>query len=332
MPFIFILILSCFGPGLAHGGTVMDYLKNYNRPKETPYPKANPYNKSKEQLGKALFYDPRLSSSNWFSCSSCHKPTLNWEDGLRQGLGHQKSHPERSTPTLLDAAWGELMYWDGRAENLENLVLAELQSPYGMNQNLDALMQKLKRISGYKSAFSKAFPDKPLRPPLVAAAIATFVRSLRSSPAPFDQWVSGDGKVISESAQRGFLIFNEKGRCAQCHSSWRFSDNQFHDIGLDTDDLGRGKILEGVDRFQHAFKTPTLRNIEYRAPYMHNGSLKFLSNVIDFYDQGGQVKRPSKSPHIKPLELNFQEKSDLINFLKTLSSPIKPETLPVLPQ
>jgi cytochrome c peroxidase len=166
---------------------------------------------------------------------------------------------------------------------------------------------------------------------MVAKAIATFERTVVSGRAPFDQWVAGDEKAISEEAKRGFVTFNTKARCAECHGSWRFTDDSFHDIGLPGDDIGRGKFLPDVVKMQHAFKTPGLREIARRAPYMHDGSIATLEAVVDHYDEGG-VARPSRSDLMKPLQLSSQEKADLVAFMRTLTSDVGPVSVPVLPR
>ena len=151
-----------------------------------------------------------------------------------------------------------------------------------------------------------------------------------SNKAPFDRWIEGDETAISESAKRGFVAFNGKGNCAACHSDWRFTDDGFHDIGLKSDDIGRGAQVPDVQSLQHAFKTPTLRNIDQRAPYMHDGSLANLREVVVHYDTGF-VERPSLSPEMHHLGLTEQEVVDLIEFMHTLTSRDDKISIPVLP-
>ena len=153
-----------------------------------------------------------------------------------------------------------------------------------------------------------------------------------SGTAPFDKWVKGDTKAISDSAKRGFVLFNEKAECSVCHSGWRFTDDGFHDIGIKGEDKGRGALLEDIESLQFAFKTPTLRNIVQRDPYMHDGSEATLKEVVEFYDRGGDVKRPSLSENIRPLKLSGKEKDDLVAFMRTLTSRDKEIAAPLLPQ
>jgi cytochrome c peroxidase len=152
-----------------------------------------------------------------------------------------------------------------------------------------------------------------------------------SGRAPFDAWIEGNTKAISEEAKRGFVLFNTKGGCAECHSGWNFTDDSFHDIGLASPDIGRAKQLPGVIKMKYAFKTPNLREIARRGPYMHDGSVATLEAVMDHYNEGG-IKRDSLSELIKPLGLSKQECADLVAFMKTLTSDMDPTTVPVLPR
>ncbi|MBV9266291.1 MAG: c-type cytochrome, partial [Acidobacteriaceae bacterium] len=186
---------------------------------------------------------------------------------------------------------------------------------------------------GYKPLFERAYPGEPISEKTIAKAIAAFERTVITADAPFDRWVNGDEQAISPSAKRGFDVFNGKAHCAECHSGWNFTDSGFHDIGVADDDLGRGKLLK-IEAMQHAFKTPTLRDVSLRAPYLHNGSEPTLEAVVNFYDKGGDAgQRPSLAPEIQPLHLAEQEKKDLIEFLRALTSS-EPQTvsIPALPR
>ena len=152
-----------------------------------------------------------------------------------------------------------------------------------------------------------------------------------SSKAPFDRWIEGDSAAISESAKNGFVLFNTKGRCVQCHSSWRFTDDSFHDIGLPDADIGRAAILSGIEKMEHAFKTPGLRNIDRRGPYMHDGSIADLRAVMAHYNAGG-VERASRAEDVRPLGLTEPEIDDLVAFLKTLTSEDPLVSLSALPR
>jgi cytochrome c peroxidase len=224
------------------------------------------------------------------------------------------------------------MFWDGRAGSLEEQALGPIGSPGEMNQPPATLVAKLSAIPGYAALFEEAYPGEGISTKTLGKAISTYERTLVSAEAPFDRWVKGDEAAISGAAKHGFVVFNERGQCAKCHSGWRFTDDGFHDIGVADDDLGRGKILPDIEVLQHAFKTPTLRNVDRRAPYLHCGTEPTLASVIELYDQGGQVRRPSLAEQIRPLGLSAEDKSDLVAFLRTLTSPDAPTVIPTLPR
>ncbi|MDX1453314.1 MAG: cytochrome c peroxidase [Oleiphilaceae bacterium] len=305
----------------------------YERPDEIPYPSDNPYSEQKAQLGKMLFFDPRLSASGSQSCATCHNPSFHWVDGLPQSVGHEHKKLARKSQALLNLAWDELFFWDGRAKSLEEQVIQPIESVEEMGMDMLQLLQTLQSIPGYQSAFAQAFPDQQpaMSKDTMAKALATYVRSIVSGTAPFDRWIAGDDNAISETAKKGFELFNGKANCSACHAEWNFSDGSFHDIGLKTDDPGRARILPNVSSMQHAFKTVGLRNIAERAPYMHNGSLATLADVVAHYNNGF-IQRESLSVEIEPLNLSRQEQHALVAFLETLTSQDAPVSLPVLPR
>ncbi len=304
----------------------------YERPKTIPFPEENPFTEAKAKLGQMLYFDPRLSRSNMQSCASCHNPSFAWGDGLPKGVGDHMDELGRRSPTILNAAWSEALMWDGRFETLEEQALGPIQAGVEMNMPLDELIEKLGQIEGYPPLFAAAFDgDAEITPDRIAMAIATYERTVISGEAPFDRWIKGQRRAISASAQRGFEVFNGKARCAACHSGWRFTDDSFHDIGLPDDDIGRGAELPGIVKMQHAFKTPGLRNIDQRAPYMHDGSLATLIDVVEHYDRGG-AQRPSLSDDMRPLRLTEQEKRDLVAFMEALTSDDEPVTYVQLPR
>jgi cytochrome c peroxidase len=321
----------------AHAGDVADYNREatkqkYKRPASPPVPRDNPITSERVALGKALFFDPRLSGANSISCASCHNPAFSWGDGLPKGVGHGSKEVGRRTPTVLNMAWGELYFWDGRASSLEEQALGPIEAAGEMNLPLDQMVAKIKAIPGYQPLFQQAYPGEGVSEKTVAKAIATFERTIVSGTAPFDEWVAGQESAISESAKRGFDLFNTKANCAACHTGWNFTDDGFHDIGVASDDVGRGKHLPQVEAVRHAFKTPTLRNVDHRKPYMHDGSEKTLEAVVELYDLGGRVKRPSLAHEVKPLGLSAREKEDLCNFMLTLTGKDAPVEVPRLPR
>lgn len=238
---------------------------------------------------------------------------------------------KRRTPTILNTAWADSLFWDGRAADLEEQALSPISAPDEMNQPLNKMIGTVDSIEGYKALFARAYPGEPVNEKTIARAIATFERTVVSGIAPFDRWVSGDERAISAGAKRGFDLFNGKAACAKCHSGWNFTDNGFHDIGIEGSDKGRGVRLP-LAAMQFAFKTPTLRNADRRGPFMHDGSEQSLEDVVEYYDRGGSVKRPSLAPEITPLHLTKGEKKDLIDFLKTLTSIDKPTVVPLFPR
>lgn len=310
----------------------VDQLKAaYTRPATIPFPKSNPYTAEKADLGKKLYFDPRLSAAKAQSCASCHSPGFGWGDGLAKGVGHNMKMLGRRSPTIVNAAFSQIYMWDGRAATLEEQALGPIQAEVEMNLPLSDLLARLKDIPEYVALFRAAFPKDGITEENIAKAIATYERTVVSGISPFDAWVDGNDTAISDAAKRGFAVFNTKAGCAACHSGWNFTDDSFHDIGLNTEDIGRAKIVPGVLKMEKAFKTPGLREIARRGPYMHNGSLKTLEEVVDHYDSGG-VERPSRSDAIKPLGLTQQEKSDLVAFMLTLTGQPDPVPVPVLPR
>ena len=329
------VVLTCAAlsaAGQLHAATSSaQWLADYERPATTPQPASNPVTPEKVELGKALFFDPRLSGSGALSCATCHNPSLAWADGLAKGLGHMGTRLGRHTPTILNVAFGEPYFWDGRAATLEEQAKGPLVAQAEMNMAADDAVARVRATPGYVKLFAQAYPGQAITLDTIAAAIASFERTVVSGIAPFDRWAAGDAAAVSESAKRGFLLFNEKAKCAVCHAGWRFTDDGFHDIGLADTDPGRAKVAPGITQLQHAFKTPTLRNVNQHAPYMHDGSVQTLEAVIDHYDNAFTT-RPSLDVEMVPLKLTPDEKRDLLAFLDTLTSVDPPVTVPVLPQ
>jgi cytochrome c peroxidase len=304
--------------------------QKYRRPAAIPFPADNPYSDAKAELGQTLFFDPRLSGAGTMSCGTCHNPALTWKDGLPRGVGHDAKQLGRATPTILNLAWADLLMWDGRKNGLEDQATGPIGSPAEMNQPLEQLVPKLSGATGYHSAFAKAFGSDEITVPKIAQAIATFERTVVSNKSPFDLWIEGNEMAISDGAKRGFQLFNTKANCAACHSGWRFTDDGFHDIGLPSEDPGRAAQVPDEPTLQHAFKTPTLRNISARAPYMHDGSVATLDAVLVHY-ASGFVSRPSLSPEMHRLGLTAAERADLLAFLQSLTSKDDLITMPQLP-
>ena len=301
---------------------------DFHRPKSIPFPPGNPYTEAKDRLGRKLFLDPVLSGSGQRSCASCHIPELSWSDGLARAMGLGGKPLPLRTPTLLNIAWVPVPGWHGKFQDLEDVAFTPITSARLMNRKEEDLIAALSAIPAYSRLFADAFPHGAISRRNIELALATFQRTIVSGIAPFDRWIEGDESAIDEAAKRGFELFKGKAQCAECHKGWVFTDASFYDIGTaQKDDIGRAKIYPNSIKLRYAFKTPTLRNVALRAPYMHDGSVATLEATIDLYDRGG-VKRPSQSELIKPLHLTTQEKAELVAFLKTLTetewSPSKP--------
>ncbi|MBV1700278.1 MAG: c-type cytochrome [Hyphomicrobiales bacterium] len=292
----------------------------YKRPKDVPYPKSNPYSRAKWALGQTLFFDNLLSDRRNISCASCHNPNLGWSNNLKTSHGSTGSEIALKTPSLLNNAWLDFLGWDGKYAGLEAVTFGPITGAANMNLSATRLIGRLENSGHYRTAFAGAFPDRKINKTNIEMALATFERGIVSGIAPFDRFVQGDAKAISPAAQRGFAIFNGRGHCAQCHSGWAFTDGSFQDIGLpDTHNIGRGRYFQTSLKLKYAFKVPTLRDVATHAPYMHDGSLATLDDVVGFYNSGG-IARPSQSVVIKPLGLNEAERHDLVAFLNSLSS------------
>lgn len=324
---IFTKFILCLVPSLVL--TVLDAHSN-DAPKHPPLgllppvviPSNNPQTSVKIELGKKLFFDPRLSGNNWISCATCHNPTLGFADGLPRMLGGPNSKEGgRNTPTIINCAYNELQFWDGRAATLEEQALGPIQNPNEMNETLDNVVKKLNSMPEYVGAFKEVF-GTDVTANGIAKAIAAFERTIVFANSPFDRYMLGDESAMSESAIRGMYLFNTKAECIKCHNGPNFTDNKFHNIGVPADgplkeDLGRYDVTKN-DADKGAFKTPTLRNITETAPYMHNGFFPTLFEVVQFYNGGGG-RSENKSPDIHGLNLTAQEVNDLTEFLKALT-------------
>jgi len=299
------------------------------------HPAGNAPTAEKISLGKQLYFDPRMSQDSTVSCATCHDPQKGWSNGdaVATGVGGLKGG--RSSPTIINAAYGKLQFWDGRAADLEEQALGPIQNPIEMTMTLDKVVERLNQIEGYKQQFQSVF-GTDVTSEGIALAIAAYERTVLSGDAPYDRFKAGDTTAMSEPAQRGLKLFTGKARCSACHSGPNFTDNAFHNLGVginnEKPDLGRAEIsrLEG-DR--GAFKTPTLREIARTAPYMHDGSLATLEDVVEYYNKGGTAN-PQLDEEIFELNLSAEEKADLLTFLREgLASESYPEhTPPELPR
>lgn len=315
--FISVLPISA---AVASDVPVNNQLQDFARPAsmEAPAYKFNPTTPEKVAAGKKLFLDPRLSATNEMSCATCHIEANGWTDLKRFSMGHDGALMQRRTQTLLGVGWSKKFGWDGGIDSLEGFSLAPIARSKEMNQDLDTLVLELSTIPDYQDAMQSAFGDPDVRISRLSQSLAAFMRTLVPPRTAFDDWVDGNSKAVSDDAKEGFALFVGKAKCVNCHMGWRFSDDAMHDIGLSaTTDLGHGEHDPENINARFAFKTPTLRSVARRPPYMHDGSMTSLMAVIEHYDSGVQA-RPSNSEMLPKISLSDREKLILVDFLKTL--------------
>lgn len=301
---------------------------------EPDVPEDNPMSEAKVELGKALYFDKRLSRDGTVSCATCHDPSKGWTDQAPVSTGIKGQKGGVSAPSVLNAAYYELQFWDGRAASLEEQAKGPIQNPIEMGFTHEEAVARLKGIKGYSPLFKRAFGDAAIDIDRVAKAIAAFERTVLTGNAPFDRWQAGDKAAMSEAAIRGHALFNGKGNCSFCHDGFNFSNSDFHNIGVGMTakepNLGRfGQTKE--ERHKGAFKTPTLRNLRYTAPYMHDGSEKTVRDVIEYYNRGGN-KNPWIDGRVKELQLTKQEVDDLVAFMDALNGDPVAVAEPKLPK
>lgn len=293
----------------------------YVAPRRAPSPADNPTTPDKVALGRRLFFDPGLSADGRLACASCHDVRRAFEDGRSFSLGVKGAPLARHTPTVINLAWSKNLFWDGRARSLEQQAVMPIADENEMGMPHDLMVSRLRLDADYRRQFARAFPKEKVSVETVGKALAAFERTLVYGDSPFDRWIAGDEGAISDTAKRGFVDFNTRGGCVQCHSGWNFSDDKFHDIGLPSDDVGRFGVVAD-ETLRHAFKTPGLRNIAERGPYMHTGRLASLRDVLRFYNRRS-VARPSLAPELR--NVRVRGGGDIIAFLQTLTSPTPPE-------
>lgn len=308
---------------------------------------------AKIELGRLLYFDPVLSGDNTVSCAHCHHPDLGLSDNRQRSMGkggrgigpHRQGGVSlrRNSPTVWNAAFNHLQFWDGRAKDLEEQAAKPITDANEMDQDPDQLVEELRAIDGYVSRFGEAFPGtSAITFDQVTFAIAAFERTLLSQNSRFDRYVRGDRRALDASERRGLNVFRSlQTRCFECHNLPTFNNPDFKVIGLpdvaglDGPDEGRVEVAEG-EAHRRAFKVPTLRNVALTAPYMHNGLFDTLDEVIDFYAMGGGVGLgldvPNLDDKIRPFHLDGDQRRDLIAFLHSLTDesakPAIPESVP----
>ncbi len=320
-----------FVAGLALGAPALLVLAAAERPAAPPkvplgllpiqFPKDNPYSPEKAELGRLLYFDKRLSVDGTVSCATCHDPKRAFTDNLPVSVGIRGQKGGRSAPTVINRAYSLAQFWDGRAKSLEDQAVGPMANPIEMGHTHDAIIANLNKVPGYQKLFKQVFDHEACDLDMVAKAIATFERTVLSGNSPYDKYKAGNKSAMTPSQVRGMDVYFNKAKCDQCHEGINFTTNAYHNLGVGTD---QPKPDPGRHDFTHneadwgAFKTPTLREIARTAPYMHDGSLKTLEEVVEFYDKGG-IKNKNLDEKMKPLNLTDQDKQDLVEFMKALN-------------
>lgn len=283
-------------------------------------PEGNEFTYARWELGKKLFFDPVMSVDSTVSCASCHQPELAFSDEVAFSLGVSERQGVRNAPTLANVAYHPYFTREGGVPTLEMQILVPIQEHNEFDFNIVLLAERLAMDSTYVKMSKDAYDRQP-DPFVITRSLACFERSLLSGQSPYDEYLHSDEKgMMSASALRGMdLFFSEKMNCSQCHGGFDFTNYSFENNGLyeQYEDEGRFR-LTGEEGDKALFKVPSLRNIELTAPYMHDGSFLTLEQVVEHYDTGGK-NNPEKSALIQPLSLTKEEKSDLIEFLKSLT-------------
>ncbi len=313
------------------------------------FPADNQYTKEKSDLGKTLFFDPRLSSSGQISCANCHNPELGWTDNLTRSFGHDRQTGGRNAMTILNVGFATSFFWDGRAPSLEAQSVMPIQDQLEMKQHLGLAVKKIQSIKGYKPLFDVAFSDKKISQDNIQKAIATFERTITSPPSKFDKFISGQADLFSDDEVVGLHLFRTKANCISCHNTPYFSDNQFHNggqmlFGTKNEDFGKynhTKIKSDLGKF----RTPTLREVSRTGPWMHHGHFPSILDVVEFYNLGNPspiqdkykgTKRDSlqgkTSPILRKLNLSKAEVKQLVAFISTLATPTSRMKMPELPK
>jgi len=288
-------------------------------------PEDNPMTDAKIALGKALYFDRRLSKDATIACASCHRPYHGFADPHAVSEGVDQQLGGRNSPTVINRLFSAEQFWDGRAEDLERQAHGPITNPVEMAMpNHEAAIVRLEAVRGYEPLFVDAFGDRTIDLDRIGKAIAAYERTVLAGDSPFDRYQAGDRDALSPAAVRGLALFNGAANCVTCHAGFNFTDESYHNIGVGMDasvpDLGRF-VETNDDLDRGAFKTPTLRNVAHTAPFMHDGSEPTLAAVVEFYDRGG-VPNANLSDEIVPLELSVSGRRDLVAFLEALTGTV----------
>jgi len=291
-------------------------------------PEDNPITAEKVALGWQLFYDPRLSADDTISCASCHLPDAGFADPRPGSVGVGGAVGGRNAPTVINAMFSEALFWDGRAGSLEEQAVGPIMNSIEMANTLEAMEARLAEIPGYREQFEAVFGAEQITAELVGKAIATFERMVVSANSPWDRsLLTGDESLVSDAAHRGNALFNDKAGCSQCHVVTNVDSvptdlYQNTGVGMDKDEPDPGRYAHsGAEEDRGAFKVPALRNVTETAPYMHDGSLATLEDVMLYYEKGGEPN-DWLDEKMKPLEITDEERQDLLAFLEALTGEV----------
>ena len=293
-----------------------------------PVPPANPLACAQVELGRRLFFETQLSRSGKTSCATCHLPERAFSDGRSIAVGDAGAIGRRNTPTLFDRAWGHSQFLDGRIATLELQALLPLTNPIELANTPAEILRRLSGEASYRRQFARAFGSEAVSLERLVAAIASFERTLVAGDAPIDRLlVLGDSAALTPAARHGLRLFLGKANCVACHEPPRFTEERFHNTGIAWNgaayrDSGRYAVTRRPEDLG-AFKTPTLRNVELTAPYMHDGSLATLDDVVAFYDRGGN-RNPQIDPLLRPLGLTSAQRAELVELLRALTGSARP--------
>ena len=278
----------------------------------------NPLTAAKVELGKQLFFDPRLSGTGTMSCSSCHFADQAFTDGKATAKKDDGSMNTRNSPTMHNVGYLDRLYWDGRAKTLEGNVLAAWTAQIGGKP--EEAVKRLTDVAAYSTAFQGAFSAPPSEDTIVKA-LASFLRNLRSGDSAFDRWQAGDEKAVGAEAKAGYDLFRGKAGCVVCHTPPLFTDKIFHNVGIgmaaEKPDVGVAKPDNDPSK-TGAFKTPTLRDVAKTSPYFHDGSVASLKDAVKLMASGG-LDNKHKDPLVMNRNLTDAEIDQLVAFLETLT-------------
>lgn len=307
----------------------------------------DPKVKSRVELGRMLFFDPRLSESNQISCSSCHAPDLNYADGREVSIGHDHATNKRNAPSLENVWYFKKLFWDGRAESLEDQAQSPLSSAVEMHQDMKLLPKKIAKIKGYQPLFIAAFGNKEVNTTKIFKSLADFQRTIVSRKSDFDRFLEGNKNSLTDQQLVGLHLFRTKARCMNCHNGPLFTDNGFHNLGLtyygrEHEDLGLYNVTKKPEDVGK-FKTPGLRDVMRTGPWFHNGLFGDIDGVLNMYNVGMPVQRvrpeqvndpllPKNDKLLRGLRLSKAERDAVVAFLHAITTLPWKDRQPVLPQ